>query len=306
MNKPRILIVEDESDIAELIKSALEEMGYQVISIASTGEDAILCAKQGNTDLILMDIVLNSEMTGTDAAEQIRSELNLPIIFLTAYLNKHLLEQAKLSEPFGYLIKPFNKKELYATIEMALYKSKMEKIKLRIHNLFKCARNINKLIDEEKDKKKLIEKACKHLIGISHFYAACIFITDEFNNIIETAEAGYGNTFPAIMEFYKKEIFAKDKKQPQYSQKTADNLINGAIDDSVFFNKLGDQESLLIKSRSNRKYFGILSLLIKDKNIDREEISLLKSIASDIIFAIERIELDKRIELPNKNLKNRN
>ena len=303
MNKPRILIVEDEPDIAELIKSALEEMGYQVISTVSTGEDAILCAKQGNTDLILMDIVLNSEMTGTDAAEQIRSELNLPIIFLTAYLNKHLLEQAKLSEPFGYLIKPFNKKELYATIEMALYKSKMERIKLRIHNLFKCARNINNLIDEEKNRKKLIARACEYLTGISHFYAACIFITDGFNNVVETAETGYGNTFPAILEFYKKEVLTRDNRQPQYSKKTTDNLIDDTSDDNVFFNKIGDQESLLIKSKSNRKYFGILSLLIRDKNIDREEISLLKSIASDIIFAIERIELDEKNQIAEQKLR---
>jgi PAS domain S-box-containing protein len=303
MSKPRILIVEDESDIAELIKSALEKMGYWVISIVSTGEDAILRAKMGNIDLILMDIVLNSEMTGTDAAEQIRSELNLPIIFLTAYLNKHLLERAKLSEPFGYLIKPFNEKELYATIEMALYKSKVERIKLRIYDLLKCARNINKLIDKEKDKGKLIDSACNYLINTSHYYAASIIITNEFNNVLETAEVGYGNAFPAILEYYKKEVLQKDNRKIQYSKNTDDNFINSIEDGNVFFNKIGDQESLLIKSKSNGKYFEILSLLIGDKNIDKEEISLLKSIASDIIYAIERIEVEAKSQVAEQKLR---
>jgi two-component system, sensor histidine kinase and response regulator len=303
MSKPRILIVEDEPNIAELIKSALEDMSYQVVSIVSTGEEAIVQTKKGNIDLVLMDIVLNSEMTGADAAEQIRAELKLPIIFLTAYLNKHLLEQAKLSEPYGYLIKPFNEKELYATIEMALYKSKMEKINLRIHNLLKCTRNITKLIDGEKNRKALIYGACKHLAETSHFYAACIVITNEQNKVEETVEVGYGNTFPKILEYFNKEVFPYSKRKPQHSEQTDEDLIVNKEDGSVFFNKLGDQESLSIKFQSNGKYSGILSLLIKDKNIDREEISLLKSIASDIIFALERIELDEKNQIAEQKLR---
>jgi PAS domain S-box-containing protein len=303
MNKPRILIVEDESNIAEVIKSALEEMAYQVVSIASTGEDAILLAKQGNIDLILMDIILNSEMTGAEAAKKIRSEMDIPIIFLTAYLNKHFLEQAKSSDSYGYLIKPFNEKELYATIEMVLYKNKMERIRLRIHNLLKCARDVNKLIVGEKNKENLVEKACKHLIETSHFYAASIVISNELNDIVETGEVGYEKTFPAILEFLKKVVLSRDNRYPQHPLKTEYDFINKIDDGSVFFYKLGDQESLIIRSESNGKYFGMLSLLIEDKNIDREEISLLKSIIYDIIFAIERIELDEKNQITEQKLR---
>lgn len=303
MEKTRILIVEDEPDIAELIKSAVEDMGYEVDSIVSTGEDAISYAKKGNIGLILMDIVLDSEMTGTDAAEQIRSELNIPIIFLTAYLNRRFLEQAKLSEPYGYLIKPFNEKELYATIEMALYKSKVERNKQRIFNLLKCARNVNKLIDVEKDRKILLGNACKYFIETTRFYAASIVISDKFNNIIETVELGFGNTFPAIIKYFKEEILSKSSTQFNSSQNTSDDIIYDTEDESVLFNKIGDQESLIIKFESSGKYSGILTLLIKDRNIDREEVSLLKSIASDIIFALERIELDEKNQIAQQKLR---
>jgi PAS domain S-box-containing protein len=303
MEKTRILIVEDEPDIAELIKSAVEDMGYEVDSIVSTGEDAILCAKQGNINLILMDFVLNSEMTGADAAEQIRSKLDVPIIFLTAYLNKYFLEQAKLSEPYGYLIKPFNEKELYATIEMALYKSKIERTKQRIFNLLKCARNVNKLIDIEKDRKVLLENACKYLVETTLFYAASVIISDEFNNVVYSVELGFGNTFPTIMKYFKEEILSKNTGQLYPSKNLSDDIIDDFEDDSVLFNKIGNQESLLIKFESSGKYSGILTLLIKNKDIEREVVSLLKSIASDIIFAIERIELDEKDKIAQQKLR---
>jgi PAS domain S-box-containing protein len=303
MSKPRILIVEDEPDIAELIKSSLEDMGYIVAGMVSTGEDAIQQAKLNNFDLVLMDIVLSSEMTGTDAAEKIRSDFNLPTIFLTAYLNKQILDQAKLSEPYGYLIKPVNEKELYATIEMALYKSKLERIKLRIHNLLKCARNINKLIDSETNRKELIEQGCKYLTEISHIYAACIIISDKQCGIINTAETGYGNSFPAILDFLQKEVLSGNKKLVKNSAKGNEDIAADIENGNVLFNKFGDQESLLIKFESTAKYSGVLSLLIKDKNIDKEEISLLKSIVSDIVFALERIELNEKNHLAEQKLR---
>ena len=303
MNKARILIVEDESDIAELIKTALEEMGFEVAAIVSTGEDAILHARQNNIDLILMDIVLNSEMTGTDAAEKIRSQSGIPIIFLTAYLNKHFLEQAKLSQPFGYLLKPFNEKELYATIEMALYKSKVERSKQRINNLLVCARKVNKLIDSEKDRALLLKKTCSYFVETTHFYAASLVISDEYRNITETAENGFGNTFPAVINFIKKEILNKDTGKLQPADAADEDLIYDVENGNVFFNKLGDQESLIIRTESSGKFSGILTLLIKDKNIEREEISLLKSIACDIIFTLERFELDKKNRIAEQKLK---
>lgn len=126
MEEIKIIVVEDESIVAEDIKRSLQNMGYFVPAIVSTGEDAIKKAAELMPDMILMDIVLRGEMNGIEAAGQIRTDLNIPVIYLTAYTDDKILEQAKLTEPFGYIIKPFEDKELHSVIEMALYKNRMD------------------------------------------------------------------------------------------------------------------------------------------------------------------------------------
>lgn len=126
MEKKRILVVEDERIVAEHIQRSLQNLGYSISSIASSGEKAIKETEDKRPDLVLMDIVLDGEMDGIEAAKQIRSLFNIPVIFLTAFSDKDILERAKITEPFGYIIKPLNIKELHVSIEMALYKHKME------------------------------------------------------------------------------------------------------------------------------------------------------------------------------------
>ncbi|MCZ7357871.1 MAG: response regulator [Candidatus Methanoperedens sp.] len=122
----QILVVEDEITIAEDIQRRLKKMGYTVPVIVSSGEEAIKKTRENNPDLVLMDIVIHGKMDGIEAAEQIRSHLDTPIVYLTAYADEKTLERAKLTEPFGYLIKPFRERELQITIEIALYKHYME------------------------------------------------------------------------------------------------------------------------------------------------------------------------------------
>ncbi len=127
MAENRILVVEDESIIAADIKESLQNLGYAVTSIASSGEEAIKKAQENNPDLVLMDIMLRGEMDGIETASRIRFCFNIPVVYLTAYSDEKLLERAKITEPFGYIIKPFNERELHTNIEIALYKHKMEK-----------------------------------------------------------------------------------------------------------------------------------------------------------------------------------
>jgi len=126
MDKKQILVVEDERIVAEHIRRSLQDMGYSVSSIVFSGEIAIKEVEQKRPDLVLMDIVLDGEMDGIEAATQIRSLYNIPVVFLTAFSDKDILERAKITEPSGYITKPFNAKELHICIEMALYKHKME------------------------------------------------------------------------------------------------------------------------------------------------------------------------------------
>ena len=122
----KILVVEDESIVAMDIKHRLENMGYIVPAITSSGEEAVEKASETNPDLILMDIVLKGEIDGIEAAQQIKENLDIPIVYLTAYSDERTLKRAKITGPFGYIIKPFEDRELHSAIEVALYKHEME------------------------------------------------------------------------------------------------------------------------------------------------------------------------------------
>jgi PAS domain S-box-containing protein len=125
--KKNILIVEDERIIAEDIRRTLHNFGYNVLGIYSSGEIAIQKVVESEPDLILMDIMLEGNMTGIEAAAKIKETYHIPIIYLTAYANENTLQSAKITEPFGYIIKPFEERELHATIEMAFYKYEIDK-----------------------------------------------------------------------------------------------------------------------------------------------------------------------------------
>ncbi|MCJ7617786.1 MAG: response regulator [Desulfobacterales bacterium] len=127
MANVQVLVVEDEVIIAKDIQDMLKKLGYDVSAAASSGEEAIKRVAETLPDLVLMDIVLEGDMDGVAAAEHIRYHFDIPVVYLTAYSDDTTLQRAKITEPYGYILKPFQKKELYTTIEMALYKHKMER-----------------------------------------------------------------------------------------------------------------------------------------------------------------------------------
>ncbi|MBF0508862.1 MAG: response regulator [Deltaproteobacteria bacterium] len=123
----KIMIVDDEAVIALRLKKALSAVGYDVVGTASSGVQAVELARHFRPDVILMDIVMPGRLDGIAAAELIKSELDIPIIFLTAYSADQFVEKAKLTEPFGFIVKPFHDSELKAAIEVAVYKKGMER-----------------------------------------------------------------------------------------------------------------------------------------------------------------------------------
>jgi CheY-like chemotaxis protein len=120
MSKKNILVVEDEAIVSKDIQQSLKKLGYNIVGSAATGEKAVELAKETKPDLVLMDIMLKGEMSGIDAAEKIRETLNVPVIYLTAYADENTLAKAKVTEPYGYIIKPFKEVDLHTSIEMAL------------------------------------------------------------------------------------------------------------------------------------------------------------------------------------------
>ena len=136
MEKAKILIVEDEAIIAMEIESQLQSLGYEVTSIVDTGEKAIEKAKEDKPNLILMDIRIKGEMDGIKAAEVIRNRFDIPVIFSTAYLDEERIERAKITMPFGYVLKPIQERDLRVTIEMALYISKVDSVRKKSEEWF--------------------------------------------------------------------------------------------------------------------------------------------------------------------------
>ena len=127
MAKIQILIVEDDGIIAKDIQNTLEGLGYAVAAITSNAEGAIEKAAETQPDLVLMDIMLEGDMDGVEAAEQIRDRFGIPVVYLTAHADEKTLHRAKTTGPYGYILKPFNEMELHTNIEIALYKSGLEK-----------------------------------------------------------------------------------------------------------------------------------------------------------------------------------
>lgn len=126
MKQKRILLVEDEAITAMRIKSSLENMGYAVTSTVFSGEEALAHIEEDRPDLVLMDIVLDGQMDGIETAMEIRSRFKIPVVYLTAHSKESMLKRIKTTEPFGYIIKPFDEGELRAVVEIAFYKHETE------------------------------------------------------------------------------------------------------------------------------------------------------------------------------------
>lgn len=168
MQTKKILVVEDEVIVAQDIVQTLVSLGYDVPEFITTGEDALLKAKEIKPDLILMDIMLSGENDGIKTAELIISELNIPVVYLTAYSSEQVFEKAKFSRPYGYIVKPFDEINLYTTIETAIYKHGVQRNLVHetenaLASIFGCIEilleDTNDLSEETKSKIELIRNA---------------------------------------------------------------------------------------------------------------------------------------------------
>ncbi|MCR4288756.1 MAG: PAS domain S-box protein [Candidatus Scalindua sp.] len=169
MTNARILIVEDEHTISESLKEMLKNWGYGIVGVISSGEEAIQKSLRMRPDLVLMDIKLEGDMDGVEAARKIHESFDVPIVYLTAYANSDLLKRAKITDPYGYILKPFTAKELHIAIEMALYKHKTERklkelneiLEQRIAERTKELEKVNGELIRENEERRLVEKSLR-------------------------------------------------------------------------------------------------------------------------------------------------
>lgn len=180
MNKShRILIAEDESIIAKDIAKTLESLSYVVLGITRTGKDIIRKASELKPDLVLMDIKLEGEMSGIEAAHFIMSNYNIPVVYLTAFADNDTLERAKVTEPFGYILKPFDDRSLHSSIEMAIYKHEITcKLKERTEELRSEKEKTDKLLQNILPITIINEFKEKGIIAPRHYENVTLLFTD--------------------------------------------------------------------------------------------------------------------------------
>lgn len=179
MKPEKILIVEDEKVVALSIESKLKSIGYEVCGTAATGLKALDLAANTLPDIAIMDIKIKGEMDGIETALKLKNKYRIPVVFLTAFSDPSILKRAKIAEPLGFLIKPFNSHDLNSTIEMAIYKAKMEKkiqalnqtleekVKQRTRKLTDeiiCRKRAEKELKSKTDFLKQANKALKSLL----------------------------------------------------------------------------------------------------------------------------------------------
>ncbi|MCL4294915.1 MAG: EAL domain-containing protein [Anaerolineae bacterium] len=170
MIQTQILLVEDENLIALDLTHRLTNLGYKVVGWVPSGEEAVVLAAKLSPDLILMDIKLKGRIDGIEAAEQIKAQQDIPIIYLTAFVDKATIQRAKITVPFGYLVKPVDERELSTIIEMALHKHLLEQqlkqYRLHLEELVtertaELARS-NQLLQEEINRRQKAEEQYLH------------------------------------------------------------------------------------------------------------------------------------------------
>ena len=169
MTEKRILIVEDEAVVAMEIQSTLESLGYVVIGAVNSGEQSVHIATAEKPDIILMDIQLKGELDGIDAASRIRAVSDIPVIFLTAYAEEDRLDRAKLTLPFGYLLKPVQDRDLKVAIEMGLFAAKINEERNQARDALKKANEEleqkvaerTETLQHEIEERKMIELSLK-------------------------------------------------------------------------------------------------------------------------------------------------
>ncbi|MBU7010626.1 MAG: PAS domain S-box protein [Theionarchaea archaeon] len=188
----KILIVEDEQIVAEDIRKSLQHLGYTVRGIAPAGKEALCKVEEELPDLALVDIVLKGDMDGIEVARRMRSQFNIPVVYLTAYDDEKTLNRARTTEPYGYLLKPYKERELHTTIEMALYKHGMEKkVEENLQRLVTTLTSIGHgVITTDMDGLvTFMNPVAEELTGWDHSHAVGTVLQQVFHTVTDSGES---------------------------------------------------------------------------------------------------------------------
>lgn len=304
MNPCRIFVVEDEVIVAMELEERLKAMGYRFLGSSGQSELALTLIERQRPDLVLMDIHLKGEMDGISAAGQIRRRFHLPVVFLTAYSGNATLERAMLAEPYGYVIKPFDDRELKSAIEIALHKHRADEQTRHLNGLYDVLSQVNQAMVRTRSWQDAFSLACRllvergavdlawiawrhpdtgRIVPVAHFASSGeILVQAQFDT--EGPLEGMGNPGKAIEEarpFICNECTGLGCLYPS----------------SCFSPEFGFQSCGSFPLEHQGGVRGAICLCIQDAGFFKNrEIELLKEIARDVSRSLERIEGEARRE----------
>jgi PAS domain S-box-containing protein len=307
-----IVIVEDEAITALDIKRKLEHWGHNVPKVAHSGADAIQIVNETNPDIILMDIVLKGEIDGVEAVNEIKKNHDIPIIYLTAHSEEKVMARAKYTEPYGYLIKPIDEKELFFAIESAFYKHNVDKKLKKVNRALRMISDCNQNIVRIKDKDELLNNICRLIVEEGGYILAWVGMArdDEFKSVQPVAQYGFDDGY------------LESSKISWGDNKYGDGPVGTSIKNSeVSISRNINQDPYFLpwqEKAQERNYKSVIALplfiggkAIGSLNIysseieayDEKEVELLLELASDISYYLESFNIRKEKDLAIKRLK---
>ena len=295
MNPARILIVEDEAILAAHLALSLGQMGYQPAGQAATGEAAVELALKEKPDAILMDVRLRGEMTGIQAAEAIHRSSDIPIIYLTAYAEESVLQQAKITEAYAVLAKPVRERELRASLEMALYKHEAESQLRRLNQVLRAVRDVNHLITHEQDSQTLLQETCNILAQTRGYTLVWIGKPEPADGLVHpVAQAGeQGDYLEAIRIAWDESPWGMGPTGIAVRERKLDVCRDFAADPRQApwreaAMRHGFASSAAIPILRGDVLFGVLNVYAdKVDFFSGEELDLLMELAGDLAYALE-------------------
>jgi PAS domain S-box-containing protein len=307
-----IVIVEDEAITALDIKRKLEHWGHSSPKVAHSGADAIQIVNERNPDLILMDIVLKGEIDGIETVTEIKKSHDIPIIYLTAHSEEKIMARAKYTEPYGYLIKPIDEKELFFAIESAFYKHSVDKKLKKVNRALRMISDCNQSIVRIKNKDELLNNICRLIVEEGGYILAWVGMAenDEFKSVRPVAQYGFD-------EGYLESIKVSWGDNKYSSGPTGRAIKNSEVSISRDITKDSSFEPWQLKAMERnynssialplfigKETIGSLNIYSSGKETyDEKEVELLQELAGDISYYLESFNILKEKDLALKKLK---
>jgi PAS domain S-box-containing protein len=300
MNTARILVVEDEYIVALDIRERLTLMGYQVLETVPGGEEALDFMARLRPDLVLMDIHLQGDRDGISTAEEIHRRFHLPVVFLTAYSEDATLARAKLAQPYGYILKPFEDRELKSTLEIALHKHAADEEIRRLNRLYDTLSQVNQSMVRTQPREELLQTVCRLVVERGAMDLAWVGWLDPATARI-TPVASFGDK-KEILEnvHYYGDLRPEGQGNPGRAIREGKTFFcNACSAEDCFFPadqapaRFGFHSCASFPLRFQGQVCGALNVCTSEPGFFQlPEIQLLEEVAFDISFALDKIETD--------------